>query len=179
MKLLICTLLAAVLAVLAGCGGRGGRIPPVTDTQPPAQSGAPDATLDISPITALEDGFSSAQFAGDDGFEDFLATGGASSDGEVIRFLARRLAADLAPGSAPFGCSTLAVQSPEGHALFGRNFDWQSCDALVLTSKPTQGYASISTVNLILSGRAAAAWAGCWRRTRSGCWRRCTLLWTA
>lgn len=148
MKQLICTLLAAVLAVLAGCGGRGSMIPPVTDTQPPAQSGAPDATLDISPITALEDGFSSAQFAGDDGLEDFLATGGASSDGEVIRFLARRLMVDLAPGSAPFGCSTLAVQSPEGHALFGRNFDWQSCDALVLTSKPTQGYASISTVNL-------------------------------
>lgn len=152
MKQLICTLLAAVLAVLAGCGGPGGRIPPVTDTQPPAQSGAPDAspapTLEISPINELEDGFSSAQFAGNDGFEDFLASGGASSDGDVIRFLAQRLAADLIPGSAPFGCSTLAVQSPEGHALLGRNFDWQSCDALVLTSRPTQGYASISTVNL-------------------------------
>lgn len=32
--------------------------------------------------------------------------------------------------------------------MFGRNFDWQSCDALVVTSKPSQGYASISTVNL-------------------------------
>lgn len=152
MKQLICTLLAAVLAALAGCGGGGGRIPPVTDSQPPAQSGTPGAAsapaLEISPINELEDGFSSAQFVGDDGFEDFLTSGGASSDGEVIRFLARRLTVDLAPGSAPFGCSTLAVQSPEGHALFGRNFDWQSCDALVLTSKPTQGYASISTVNL-------------------------------
>lgn len=152
MKQLICTLLAAVLAALAGCAGAGGRIPPATDTQPPAQSGAPDAApapvLEISPITALEEGFSSAEFAGDDGFEDFLTSGGASSDGDVIRFLTQRLAADLVPGSAPFGCSTLAVQSPQGHALFGRNFDWQSCDALVLTSTPTQGYASISTVNL-------------------------------
>ena len=42
----------------------------------------------------------------------------------------------------------MAVQSPEGGTLFGRNFDWQSCDALVLVSKPTQGYASISTVDL-------------------------------
>lgn len=152
MKQLICTLLAAALAALAGCGGAGSMIPPVTDTQPPAQSGTPDASpapaLEISPINELEDGFSSAQFAGDDGFEDFLTSGGASSDGDVIRFLAQRLAADFSLGGNPFGCSTLAVQSPEGHALFGRNFDWQSCDALVLTSKPTQGYASISTVNL-------------------------------
>lgn len=152
MKQLICTLLAAALAALAGCGGAGSMIPPATDTQPPAQSGTPDAapapSLEISSITALEDGFSSAQFAGDDGFEDFLTSGGASSDGDVIRFLAQRLSADFSLGSNPFGCSTLAVQSPEGHALFGRNFDWQSCDALVLTSKPTQGYASISTVNL-------------------------------
>ena len=143
---------AALLAVLAGCGGGGGRIPPAADTQPPAQIGAPDATPapspEISPITALEEGFSSAEFAGDDGFEAFLAAGGASSDGDVIRFLAQRLSADLTLGGNSFGCSTLAVQSPEGHALFGRNFDWQSCDALVLTSKPTQGYASISTVNL-------------------------------
>ena len=152
MKQLICTLLAAALAALAGCSGTGSIIPPVTGLQPPVESGvadaAPSPVLEVSPITELENGFSSAQFTGDDGFESFLSTGGAASDGEVIRFLAQRLAADLAVGSNPFGCSTLAVQSPEGHTLFGRNFDWQSCDALVLTSKPTQGYASISTVNL-------------------------------
>ena len=107
-----------------------------------------EQTLDISQITTLESGFSSASFSGDDGFETFLAQGGASSDGDVTQFLASRLLADVAVNGSSFGCSTLTVSSPDGHQLFGRNFDWQTCDALVVTSRPAEGYASISTVNL-------------------------------
>ena len=47
-----------------------------------------------------------------------------------------------------FGCSTLSVQNTEGGYLFGRNFDWNACDALVVTSYPQDGYASVSTVNM-------------------------------
>ena len=36
----------------------------------------------------------------------------------------------------------------DGDYLFGRNFDWQTCDALVAAAYPEKGYASISTVNL-------------------------------
>ena len=121
---------------------------------PPAQSGdtkPEDSTPQlpvISQITALEPGFSSASFSGDDGFEAFLAQGGASSDADVTQFLASRLLADAAVNGSSFGCSTLTVSSPDGHQLFGRNFDWQTCNALVVTSKPSQGYSSISTVNL-------------------------------
>lgn len=96
----------------------------------------------------LESGFSSAVFSGDDGFEAFLNQGGASSDTEVTRFLVSAMLAGVSLDGGAFGCSTLTVGGPEGHQLFGRNFDWQSCDALVVTSKPSQGYASISTVNL-------------------------------
>ena len=121
---------------------------------PPAQSGdtkSEDSTPQlpvISQITTLESGLSSASFSGDDGFETFLAQGGASSDEDVTQFLASRLLADVAVNGNSFGCSTLTVSSPDGHQLFGRNFDWQTCNALVVTSKPSQGYASISTVNL-------------------------------
>lgn len=121
---------------------------------PPAQSGdtkSEDSTPQlpvISQITTLESGLSSASFSGDDGFEAFLAQGGASSDADVTQFLASRLLADVAVNGSSFGCSTLTVSSPDGHQLFGRNFDWQTCSALVVTSKPSQGYASISTVNL-------------------------------
>lgn len=118
-----------------------------------AQDSTPSVTpteqaIEISQITALEPGFSSASFSGDDGFEAFLSQGGASSDADVTQFLASKLLADVAVSGNAFGCSTLAVNSPDGHQLFGRNFDWQSCDALVVTSKPSQGYASISTVNM-------------------------------
>lgn len=101
-----------------------------------------------SEIRELENGFSAVQFEGDDGFEEFLAGGGASSDGEVVGFLTSHLAEDFNILSNLFGCSTIAVESPEGDRLFGRNFDWQACDALVVSSRPQDGYASISTVNM-------------------------------
>lgn len=107
-----------------------------------------DAINLTSKITMLEKGFSAVRFEGDDGFEDFLAGGGAASDQQVVEFLASHLLADFDILGSLFGCSTIAVSSPEGDRLFGRNFDWQACDALVVSSKPKEGYASISTVNL-------------------------------
>lgn len=120
--------------------------PPKQTSETQANTTEPQPMV-ISQITTLESGFSSASFSGDDGFEEFLSQGGASSDAEVTQFLASKLLTDVAVNGGSFGCSTLAVSSPDGHRLFGRNFDWQACSALVVTSKPTNGYASISTVN--------------------------------
>ena len=81
----------------------------------------------------------------------FSPGGGASSDGEVVEYLANNLLSDLNLGdllAGIFGCSTIAVQSPEGDALFGRNFDWENCEAMVVESHPENGYASLSTVNM-------------------------------
>lgn len=111
-------------------------------------------------ITELEDGFSAVRYDGDYGFDKYLEQGGASSDSEVIKFLTRHLllgATDLEFQRNLFGCSTLSVRSPEGDALFGRNFDWKNCKAMVVSSKPANGYASISTVNMdFISGRYGA-----------------------
>lgn len=120
---------------------------PAQDDETVPEENAPQPPI-ISQITTLESGFSSASFSGDDGFETFLSQGGASSDADVTRFLTSNLLADIAVNGNTFGCSTLTVSSPDSHQLFGRNFDWGACDALVVTSKPSQGYASISTVNL-------------------------------
>ena len=104
-----------------------------------------------SEIVELENGFSAVRYDGDYGFDGFLAGGGASSDGEVVEYLANNLLSDLNVGDllgGIFGCSTIAVQSPEGDALFGRNFDWENCEAMVVESHPENGYASLSTVNM-------------------------------
>jgi len=104
-----------------------------------------------SSITQLEDGFSAVKYDGDYGFDDFLSQGGASSDSDVIDFLTDNLLTgvnDIEMKEHGFGCSTLSVSSPEGGYLFGRNFDWQNCNALVVSAKPKNGYASISTVNM-------------------------------
>lgn len=111
-------------------------------------------------ITELEDGLSAVRYDGDYWFEDFLGQGGASNDAAVIAFLGGQMqlgAANPVFQTNGFGCSTLAASSPEGEALFGRNFDWQNCETLIVRSNPSDGYSSISTVNMdfIQSGYGA------------------------
>lgn len=120
---------------------------------------------DISPtekITELKDGFSVVRYEGDYGFEEFLSAGGASSDKEVAGYLMQNLAGSPKLGFAGeiFGCSTIAVQDAGGGFLFGRNFDWNTCDALVVMSYPEDAYASVSTVNLDFIRQGAGGAAG-------------------
>lgn len=108
--------------------------------------------IDLSAeIVEPEEGLTAVRFDGDYKFADFLAQGGASSDGEVVGFLAENLldgvSLDGIMGNI-FGCSTLAAADSEGRVLFGRNIDWNHCDAMVVASYPKDGYASISTVNM-------------------------------
>lgn len=141
---------ALITILMTGCGKANENV----STQSGSNSRESEAVTEntaitlTSEITELEDGFSAVQFEGDDGFQAFLEAGGASSDGEVVAFLSSHLLADFDILGSLFGCGTIAVQSPGGEQLFGRNFDWQNCDALVISSKPKTGYASISTVNM-------------------------------
>ncbi len=104
-----------------------------------------------SEITEYESGLSAVRFDGDYAFDLFLEQGGAESDQDVFRFISQSLLsadADLQMQAEGFGCSTISIQNTDGGYLFGRNFDWQNCDALIVASYPKEGYASISTVNL-------------------------------
>lgn len=101
-------------------------------------------------IIQLEDGLSAVKYEGDYGFDKFLEQGGASSDAEVVSFLSQKLFSDMDRFSLEgqmFGCSTISVQDAEGSYLFGRNFDWNTCNAMIVHSVPESGYASVSTVN--------------------------------
>lgn len=107
----------------------------------------------ISPdekITKLKNGLSVVRYEGDYGFGGFLKQGGAASDEEVVKYVSDQLSSDIPAlifGGNPFGCSALSVKSSEKGYLFGRNFDWNSCDALIISSRPDKGFASVSTVN--------------------------------
>ena len=102
-------------------------------------------------IQELESGLSAVEFTGNDGFDEFLAQGGASGDADVIAYLTEQLLSDIPGllfGGNPFGCSTLSAPQEGGGYLFGRNFDWNTCAAMIVRSQPENGYASISTVNM-------------------------------
>ena len=120
----------------------------------------PQASLPASPpadaiplgnsITELEPGLFAVRYDGDYSFDEFLEKGGASSDREVVQYLAENLIGELGLDFLGniFGCSTITANSPEGGVLFGRNFDWNACEAMVVEARPENGYASLSTVNM-------------------------------
>nr|WP_325240213.1 linear amide C-N hydrolase [uncultured Oscillibacter sp.] len=104
-----------------------------------------------SSVKRLEDGLYSMNYSGDYGLEDFIAQGGGSSDMAVADFLIDRLfhgVVNLDLQGNSFGCSTLSIPGPDGTQLFGRNFDWGACATLIVQTRPRNGYASISTVNM-------------------------------
>ena len=108
-------------------------------------------------VQKLDDGLWSMEYRGDYGFDDFLAQGGASSDAEMGNYLAAYLShgfwkPDTSTAGGKYGCSTLAVKSPDGAPLFGRNFDWQDCDTMLIHTVPQNGYASVSNCCLDFLG---------------------------
>lgn len=142
-------LLIILITALSGCRQKGGA--DITKEQIENGGSAASTTVTLSSvITELENGISAVQFDGDYSFDKFLEQGGASSDSEVMQFLAENITGgNIAFNSVQniFGCSTLSVKGMNNEMLFGRNFDWNKCEALVVMSKPENSYQSISTVN--------------------------------
>ncbi len=149
-------ILALLVFFLAGCGSsktgmvQGEESMEGTDVETDSMSKEKTYIVLTEEMTELEKGFSAVRYDGDYGFDKFLSEGGASSDQEVVGFLAENLASGMDVGFSGnvFGCSTIAVQTSDGKSLFGRNFDWNHCEALAVLSYPENGYASISTVNM-------------------------------
>ncbi len=153
-KRIFLVLFLLVISMLAGCNGTQSIQKSSSEGDIRTAEDTMDTVLkDITPtekITELENGLSAVRCEGNYGFDGFLSGGGASTDGEVIEYLTENLLGDLDLGFTGdiFGCSTITVQNADGKFLFGRNFDWNSCDAMVVLSYPENAYASISTVNM-------------------------------
>lgn len=155
-SLLILPFLVSVLA--AGCGKTGAvqtesgnEVLQLDKGSGEQKAEDADFITPTSEIVSLEDGFSAVKYAGDYKLDEFLEQSGASSDSDVMRFLTKNLFSGksvLEFFGSTFGCSTLSVQSTDGRYMFGRNFDWNACQALVVSAEPEHGYASISTVNM-------------------------------
>lgn len=102
-------------------------------------------------VKKLEDGLYSMEYKGDYRFNDFLEQGGASDDLAVAEFVIQDVFHGLLPidlRGGTFGCSTISAETPGGDAVFGRNFDWGTCTALIVQTSPVEGYDSVSTVNM-------------------------------
>lgn len=102
-----------------------------------------------SEMQTVTEGLSAIEYDGDYKLNEFLAQGGVSSEFELIDFMKKKLVGDageVAYNNTEYGCSTISAPSDEGH-IFGRNFDLDECGTLVIKTRPTEGYASVSCVD--------------------------------
>lgn len=86
-------------------------------------------------------------------FDDFLASGGASSDKELIGFITNKITRGLVKMSiseTDIGCSSFTAKTESGDILFGRNYDFDKTNVCItICDNPGKGrYKSFSTVDL-------------------------------
>lgn len=111
-------------------------------------------------VQKLEDGLYAMAYTGGYGFDAFLDQGGAASAEELADYLVSYLShgfirQESAPQPPAFGCSTMTVVSSQGSPLFGRNYDWTDCNAMLIHTVPENGYESVSTTCLDFLGFGA------------------------
>ena len=99
-------------------------------------------------IQKVDNNFYTMKYSGDYGFDDFLKVG-ARNDAELVEFVSKQILKGFSINVKPpdLSCSTFNAATPDGDHVFGRNFDYESVAMLVYT-KPDNGYKSISMVNL-------------------------------
>lgn len=94
--------------------------------------------------------------AGDYYFDDFLAQGGASTDGELIEFITGNLTKGLIDiGITPpdVACSSFTATLESGDRVFARNYDYSKTNtAIVYTNPGGDRHASVSTIDLQFLG---------------------------
>lgn len=108
-------------------------------------------------VKKVDEGLYTMEYEGDYGFDAFLEQGGASTDAEMGEYITEFLTHGLIKADSKeieknFGCSTLSVKNSEGAAMLGRNYDWDKCDAMIVHTKPNNGYESVSTCCLNFLG---------------------------
>ena len=95
-----------------------------------------------------EKSFYYMEVKGDYHFEEFLNTGGASSDDEVSVFLTEKISKgfySVEVDNTELGCSTISAKTLTETHVWGRNFDWTGSVPIIVRCIPKEGYASIST----------------------------------
>ena len=116
-----------------------------------------DELLTMAGIERIgEEDLFTMEYKGDYGLDKFLETG-ASSDGELVQFIVSHVlhGIPLKFDLPDLGCSTFSARLEDGTPVFGRNFDMYDSPAMLLTTRPENGYASISMVNLAYIGYSA------------------------
>ena len=100
-------------------------------------------------MTKLEERLYTMEYVGDYGLNEYLEQGGGANVDELSAYLTQFLSGGFytveATDENPYGCSTISAKTTNGDIVFGRNYDWEKCTAMIVHTKPADGYESIST----------------------------------
>jgi len=111
----------------------------------------------LKSLTKITDGVFYIEYEGDYKLDEYIKNGGGKSNAEMADFIEKCLKKGTWDGAgagknisvkitAPdFGCSSIAAENTDGGQIYGRNFDWNDCSIIIIHTKPTGGYESIST----------------------------------
>lgn len=111
----------------------------------------------LKSITKITDGVFYIEYDGDYKFDDYIKAGGGKSNAEMSEYITECLNKGSWTGTGAgenisvkitcpdFGCSSIAADNTEGGRIYGRNYDWKDCSIMIIHTKPTSGYESIST----------------------------------
>ncbi len=93
--------------------------------------------------------FYSMSYYGDYGFDESLKIG-AENDQDIERFVMKRLLRGLGLNLdiSSAGCTVFTAVNDLNERIFARNFDFDYTPSLLVYTEPSNGYRSISTVNL-------------------------------
>ncbi len=102
-------------------------------------------------VKQLEKGLYSLEFTGDYGLDKLLESSNALSESKLTEFLKKTLSAKICyqPQIAKSFTSS-SIVSKNGQILFGRNFDSSCGNVMLVHTKSSKGYESISTTCLSL-----------------------------
>ena len=132
---ILCIPICLILALmLAGCGGKAPAVTPMQSSSSTENLGglSPEAIATFSSLEKLDDyPFYVMHYTGDYEYPKIGST---------------------LPAKADFACSLFAALGDTGDKIYGRNFDWDMSPTMLLFTNPTDGYASVSMVDLEFIG---------------------------
>jgi len=110
-----------------------------------------DTVIATTDIQSICQDFTISEFIGDYGLDEFLEQGGSNNDKDAFEFILNKMGyniTNITTKDQHFACSTISSSNINNDGyLFGRNYDLEDTEGLVLISRPETGYASISTVD--------------------------------
>ena len=114
------------------------------------------STLMNVKLNDAAEGVYEVDYSADYKLDELLEQGGASNEEELVQYILKIMLKGL-PINIEYeipelGCSTFIAETPEKGYIFGRNFDNQTTDLIVVNTSPKGDYKSVCVSNLSFIG---------------------------